>query len=168
MPAGALLRQTGARLSVLLQQSRTARQRSRFPYRRGTRSEREKRRVRRPVFTVIVFHVLVRSAPPSSFLTSFLRLPFRPAPESGTDHPGRASGGTGIPEDAEREERNNSTAPRHTAAPKPAPRITPPPERVRTQAYLPPELPPLGDARVSVPTVSDDGIIYVMTPQAGK
>ncbi|XP_076857432.1 RING finger protein 17 isoform X2 [Brachyhypopomus gauderio] len=53
-----------------------------------------------------------------------------------------------------------------TSPPKPAPRTTPPPERVQTQAYLPPELPPHGLTRMSVCAVSDDGVIYVMTPQA--
>ncbi|KAI4883302.1 hypothetical protein NFI96_024399 [Prochilodus magdalenae] len=50
--------------------------------------------------------------------------------------------------------------------PTPAPRTTPPPERVKTQAYLPPELPPCGHTKVTISAVSDDGVIYAMTSQA--
>ncbi|KAI5628523.1 RING finger protein 17, partial [Silurus asotus] len=61
---------------------------------------------------------------------------------------------------------NTSSAPSRTHAPKPAPRRTPPPENVSTQAYLPPELPPCGDIHMSVSAVSDDGVVYAMTLNA--
>ncbi|KAK2850477.1 hypothetical protein Q7C36_009260 [Tachysurus vachellii] len=61
---------------------------------------------------------------------------------------------------------NKSLTPPRSHLPKPAPRTTPPPARVRTQAYLPPELPPCGDSCMSVSAVSDDGVIHVMTLQA--
>ncbi|KAG7331453.1 hypothetical protein KOW79_005422 [Hemibagrus wyckioides] len=66
----------------------------------------------------------------------------------------------------ESNQKNKSPSPSCSPLPKPAPRITPPPERVRTQAYLPPELPPIGDMCMSVSAVSDDGVIHVMTLQA--
>lgn len=104
-------------------------------------------------------------------LLSFLHfnLSFRPAPESGSDLSddlGCALGETLHLEETACEESTKLSAPSLTP-PKPAPRITPPPERVRTQAYLPPELPPCGDTLVSVPAVSDDGVIHIMTLQAG-
>ncbi|XP_030642398.1 RING finger protein 17 [Chanos chanos] len=55
-----------------------------------------------------------------------------------------------------------------TVPPKPAPRTTPPPERVRTQAYAPPEMPHCTQTVVTVSAVTDDGIIYTMTPQAER
>ncbi|KAF4086779.1 hypothetical protein AMELA_G00088320 [Ameiurus melas] len=90
----------------------------------------------------------------------------KPAPESGSDLSddlGCTLGETLNPEESCQS--NKLPAPSLTP-PKPAPRITPPPERVRTQAYLPPELPPCGDTLMSVPAVSDDGVIHVMTLQA--
>uniref|UniRef100_A0A8B9JI58 RING finger protein 17 n=1 Tax=Astyanax mexicanus TaxID=7994 RepID=A0A8B9JI58_ASTMX len=51
-------------------------------------------------------------------------------------------------------------------SPRPAPLTTPSPEKVKTQAYLPPEFPPCGHTRMSISAVSDDGVIYAMTPQA--
>ncbi|KAK3543926.1 hypothetical protein QTP70_031835 [Hemibagrus guttatus] len=66
----------------------------------------------------------------------------------------------------ESDQKNKLPTPSRTPLPKPAPRTTPPPERVRTQAYLPPELPPIGDMCMSVSAVSDDGVIHVMTLQA--
>ncbi|KAL7866157.1 hypothetical protein SRHO_G00114040 [Serrasalmus rhombeus] len=54
----------------------------------------------------------------------------------------------------------------YSCPPRPAPRTAPPPERVRTQAYLPPELPPCGHTLMSISAVSDDGVIYAMTPQS--
>ncbi|XP_017324761.1 RING finger protein 17 isoform X1 [Ictalurus punctatus] len=92
----------------------------------------------------------------------------KPAPESGSDLSddlGCALGETLNLEETACEESTKLSAPSLTP-PKPAPRITPPPERVRTQAYLPPELPPCGDTLVSVPAVSDDGVIHIMTLQA--
>uniref|UniRef100_W5KUQ3 Ring finger protein 17 n=1 Tax=Astyanax mexicanus TaxID=7994 RepID=W5KUQ3_ASTMX len=53
-----------------------------------------------------------------------------------------------------------------TVSPRPAPLTTPSPEKVKTQAYLPPEFPPCGHTRMSISAVSDDGVIYAMTPQA--
>ncbi|XP_053090427.1 RING finger protein 17 isoform X2 [Pangasianodon hypophthalmus] len=97
----------------------------------------------------------------------------KPAPKSESDlcdNVGCALGETvPLEEETACEEsgqRSKSSAPSHTPSPKPAPRITPPPERVRTQAYLPTELPPCGDTRMSISAVSDDGVIHVMTLQA--
>lgn len=104
---------------------------------------------------------------------SHFSLSFRPAPKSGSDlseDPSCALDETVSLEETACEEsgqRNKLSAPSHTPLPRPAPRITPPPEGVRTQAYLPPELPPCGDTRMSIPAVSDDGVIHVMTLQAG-
>lgn len=162
MPAGAFRCPTRAHLFVLLQQSRSARQHSGFPHRRGSRPERAKCKVLQP-FHRYSFCSQKWSAL-SSFFTSFRSLSFRPAPESGSDScddPDRASGEDPCGQ------RNKLLTPSRTPLPKPAPRITPPPERVKTQAYLPPELPPCGDMRASVPAVSDDGVIHIMTLQAG-
>ncbi|XP_062861401.1 RING finger protein 17 isoform X2 [Trichomycterus rosablanca] len=68
--------------------------------------------------------------------------------------------------DETRHEKNDSPTPSCSCPPKPAPRITPPPERVKTQAYMPPEFPLCGHTCMSISAVSDDGIIYTMTPQA--
>ncbi|TSO88057.1 UDP-glucose:glycoprotein glucosyltransferase 2 [Bagarius yarrelli] len=57
-------------------------------------------------------------------------------------------------------------APYFTSLPKPAPRTSPPPQRVKTQAYLPPELPPCGHACMNISAVSDNGVIHIMTLQA--
>ncbi|XP_066515658.1 RING finger protein 17-like isoform X2 [Hoplias malabaricus] len=62
--------------------------------------------------------------------------------------------------------KNETQIPSCSSRPKPAPRTTPPPERVKTQAYLPPELPPCGHTRMSISAISDNGVIYAMTPQA--
>lgn len=166
MPAGALLCQTSARLFVLLQQSRPACQHSRFPHRRGSRTAREKCQVQQ------LFHCFSQKWPSLFFLSHF-SLSFRPAPKSGSDlsdDPSCALDETVSLEETAREENsqnNKLSAPFHTPLPIPAPRIMPSPERVRTQAYLPPELPPCGDACMSIPAVSDDGVIHVMTLQAG-
>ncbi|XP_052004314.1 RING finger protein 17 [Xyrauchen texanus] len=50
--------------------------------------------------------------------------------------------------------------------PTPAPRINPPPERVQTHAYPPPELPPCGHTVMSISAISEQGVIYAMTHQA--
>lgn len=100
-------------------------------------------------------------------------LSFRPIPKSGSDlfdDLGCAIDETVSLEEtscAESNRKNKSPSSSCSTLPKPAPRITPPPERVRTQAYLPPELPPIGDMCMSVSAVSDDGVIHVMTLQAG-
>uniref|UniRef100_A0A3B4DBK2 Ring finger protein 17 n=1 Tax=Pygocentrus nattereri TaxID=42514 RepID=A0A3B4DBK2_PYGNA len=61
---------------------------------------------------------------------------------------------------------NETPTPSYSCPPRPAPRTAPPPERVKTQAYLPPELPPCGHTLMSISAVSDDGVIYAMTPQS--
>ncbi|XP_067300010.1 RING finger protein 17 isoform X2 [Pseudorasbora parva] len=50
--------------------------------------------------------------------------------------------------------------------PKPTPRINPPPERLQTHSYPPPELPPCGHALMSISAISEQGVIYAMTHQA--
>uniref|UniRef100_A0A8C1DMD7 Ring finger protein 17 n=1 Tax=Cyprinus carpio carpio TaxID=630221 RepID=A0A8C1DMD7_CYPCA len=50
--------------------------------------------------------------------------------------------------------------------PTPTPRINPPPERVQTNSYLPPELPPCGNTLMSISAISEQGVIYAMTYQA--
>lgn len=39
--------------------------------------------------------------------------------------------------------------------------------QVKTQLYLPPEVPCLGHIQISVSAVADDGVIYVRTQNAG-
>lgn len=39
--------------------------------------------------------------------------------------------------------------------------------QVKTQLYLPPELPCLGHIQISVSAVGDDGLIYARTQNAG-
>lgn len=51
--------------------------------------------------------------------------------------------------------------------PTPSRRINPPPERVKTHSYPPPELPPCGHILMSISAVSEQGVIYAMTHQAG-
>lgn len=51
--------------------------------------------------------------------------------------------------------------------PTPTPRINPPPERVQTHSYPPPELPPCGHVLMSISAISEQGVIYAMTYQAG-
>lgn len=51
--------------------------------------------------------------------------------------------------------------------PTPAPRFNPPPERVKTQAYPPPDLPPCGHTLMSISAISEQGVIYAMTHEAG-
>lgn len=97
-------------------------------------------------------------------------LPFRSVPKSEYDLSDDPGCETVFPKEIgceESDQRKKLSAPSHTHAPKPAPRSTPPPERVKTQAYLLPELPPCGDTHMSIPAVSDDGVIHVMTLQAG-
>ncbi|KTF93026.1 hypothetical protein cypCar_00029060 [Cyprinus carpio] len=50
--------------------------------------------------------------------------------------------------------------------PTPTPRINPPPERVQTHSYPPPELPPCGHVLMSISAISEQGVIYAMTYQA--
>ncbi|XP_026232525.1 RING finger protein 17 isoform X2 [Anabas testudineus] len=50
--------------------------------------------------------------------------------------------------------------------PKPAPRTIISAEKVKTQLYLPPEVPCLGHIQISVSAVADDGVIYVRTQNA--
>ncbi|KAL1267800.1 hypothetical protein QQF64_033163, partial [Cirrhinus molitorella] len=50
--------------------------------------------------------------------------------------------------------------------PTPTPRINPPPERVQTHSYPPPELPPCGHTLMSISAISEQGVIYAMTHQA--
>ncbi|XP_021334643.1 RING finger protein 17 isoform X1 [Danio rerio] len=50
--------------------------------------------------------------------------------------------------------------------PTPSRRINPPPERVKTHSYPPPELPPCGHILMSISAVSEQGVIYAMTHQA--
>ncbi|XP_072541367.1 RING finger protein 17 [Salminus brasiliensis] len=69
-------------------------------------------------------------------------------------------------EEVQTEIQNETPVPSRSCPPRPAPRTTPPPEKVKTQAYQPPELPPCGHTRMSISAVSDDGVIYAMTPQA--
>lgn len=51
--------------------------------------------------------------------------------------------------------------------PTPAPRFNPPPENIRTHAYPPPDLPPCGHTFMSISAISDQGVIYAMTHEAG-
>lgn len=51
--------------------------------------------------------------------------------------------------------------------PTPSPRFNPPPERVKTHAYSPPDMPPRGHALMSISAISDQGVIYAMTHEAG-
>lgn len=158
LPAGAVPHQTGARLFVLLQQSRWARQHSGFPHRRGARSEREKCQVQQLFYSFTHFRSICSLRPLPHFSLSF-----RPKSGSAT-----VSLEQTACEDAKKiGQENNQPTPPHSLLPKPAPRTNPPPARVRTQAYLPPELPPCGDSCMSVSAVSDDGVIHVMTLQAG-
>ncbi|XP_056611045.1 RING finger protein 17 isoform X1 [Triplophysa dalaica] len=50
--------------------------------------------------------------------------------------------------------------------PTPSPRFNPPPERVKTHAYSPPDMPPRGHALMSISAISDQGVIYAMTHEA--
>ncbi|XP_059355870.1 RING finger protein 17-like isoform X2 [Carassius carassius] len=50
--------------------------------------------------------------------------------------------------------------------PTPSPRINPPPERVQTHSYPPPELPPCGHTLMNISAISEQGVIYAMTYQA--
>ncbi|XP_055070435.2 RING finger protein 17 isoform X1 [Misgurnus anguillicaudatus] len=50
--------------------------------------------------------------------------------------------------------------------PTPAPRINPAPERVKTTAYPPPDLPPCGHTLMSISAISEQGVIYAMTHEA--
>ncbi|RXN29007.1 RING finger 17 [Labeo rohita] len=50
--------------------------------------------------------------------------------------------------------------------PTPTPRINPPPERVQTHSYPPPELPLCGHTLMSISAISEQGVIYAMTHQA--
>ncbi|XP_036430958.1 RING finger protein 17 [Colossoma macropomum] len=76
------------------------------------------------------------------------------------------SEGLALRERSEGSVMNETPTPSRSCPPRPAPRTAPPPERVKTQAYLPPELPPCGHTRMSISAVSDDGVIFAMTPQA--
>ncbi|XP_035378869.1 RING finger protein 17 [Electrophorus electricus] len=67
-------------------------------------------------------------------------------------------------EDIVREDGDQRSQQWCTSPPKHAPSPTSPPA-VRTQAYLPPELPPHRLTRMSICAVSDNGVIYTMTPQ---
>uniref|UniRef100_A0A673WF16 Ring finger protein 17 n=1 Tax=Salmo trutta TaxID=8032 RepID=A0A673WF16_SALTR len=58
-----------------------------------------------------------------------------------------------------------STAP---TPPKPAPRTNPSPEKVKTQAYCPPELPHCGRTLMTISAIGEDGLIYAMTHHAGR
>uniref|UniRef100_A0A4W5RKN9 Ring finger protein 17 n=1 Tax=Hucho hucho TaxID=62062 RepID=A0A4W5RKN9_9TELE len=58
-----------------------------------------------------------------------------------------------------------STAP---MPPKPAPRTNPSPEKVKTQAYCPPELPHCGRTLMTISAIGEDGLIYAMTHHAGR
>lgn len=51
--------------------------------------------------------------------------------------------------------------------PTPTRRINPPAERVQTRSYPPPELPPCGHTLMSISAISEQGVIYAMTHQAG-
>ncbi|XP_063744191.1 RING finger protein 17 isoform X1 [Eleginops maclovinus] len=51
---------------------------------------------------------------------------------------------------------------------RPASRSNISPEKVRTPMYLPPELPCLGNIRVTVSAIGEDGLIYVRTPNAER
>ncbi|KAF7709854.1 hypothetical protein HF521_016704 [Silurus meridionalis] len=101
-----------------------------------------------------------------SFLLECRLTDIRPAPAEPDTSDDLGCSSSGIASLEECKESNTSSAPSHTHAPKPAPRRTPPPENVSTQAYLPPELPPCGDIHMSVSAVSDDGVIYAMTLNA--
>ncbi|KAM9486561.1 RING finger protein 17 isoform 2-T2 [Clarias gariepinus] len=89
----------------------------------------------------------------------------RPTPRSGSDL-SEAQDESASPEETACEERDQVNKPSAASVPRPAPRISPPPERVSTRAYLPPELPPFGESRMIVLAVSDDGVIHAMTLQA--
>ncbi|XP_038863006.1 RING finger protein 17 [Salvelinus namaycush] len=58
-----------------------------------------------------------------------------------------------------------STAP---TPPKPPPRTNPSPEKVKTQAYCPPELPHCGRTLMTISAIGEDGLIYAMTQYAGR
>ncbi|KAL0963607.1 hypothetical protein UPYG_G00308540 [Umbra pygmaea] len=58
--------------------------------------------------------------------------------------------------------------PLNTVPPMPAPRTNPPPEKVKTQAYCPPELPHCGRIQMTVSAIGDDGVIYARTHHAER
>ncbi|KAK6309769.1 hypothetical protein J4Q44_G00196500 [Coregonus suidteri] len=60
---------------------------------------------------------------------------------------------------------NQPTAP---MPPKPAPRTNPSPEKVKTHAYCPPELPHCGRTQMTISAIGEDGLIYAMTHHAGR
>ncbi|CAB1328832.1 unnamed protein product [Coregonus sp. 'balchen'] len=60
---------------------------------------------------------------------------------------------------------NQPTAP---MPPKPAPRTNPSPEKVKTHAYCPPELPHCGRTQMTISAIGEDGLIYAMTHHAAS
>lgn len=66
---------------------------------------------------------------------------------------------------AENTESQQNETPTQTP-PIPTPRFNPPPERVKTHAYPPPDLPPCGHTLMSISAISEQGVIYAMTHDA--